>query len=173
MPPTEEKARCRHYTFAHQALPSVAFSRPVAFLGVLASPDARRFLADLLHDVTEHCKEHEPNPDFTADDVAVHVARVGPYPCAVLEMPPPRAMPEAYFVAAVLLAPYDQEVPRDVKLRYFTLEKSGPLVPGGLAVLCEWTADRAHSNFGAGVPPQRDAFLEAIGHLLTPQQQQG
>src|SRR5262245_55319743 len=103
MPPSDDKARCRHYTFPHQALPSVAFSGPLGFLGVLASPNARRFLADLLADVTEHCKQHEPVPDFTADDVGVSVGRIGQYPCAVIEMPPPRAMAEAYFVAAVLL----------------------------------------------------------------------
>ena len=105
--------RCHHYTLAHYALRSVAFERPLAFLGVLASPDAAKFLTDLMRSVSEHCREREPRPDFSSDDLTLHKVRVGVFPCAVIEMPRPRAITEAFFVAAVLLADLDQELPEE------------------------------------------------------------
>ncbi len=163
-----DEPRCHHYTFAHLALRSVAQEQPLAFLGVLASPDARRFLANLFQSVSEHCKEREPKPDFGIEDVAVHPVRIGHYPCAVIEMPRPRATTETFFVAAVLLADLDQGLPdsKDVKLRYFTLEKGFVIGGPPRTVLCEWTAEGSHVNYGDGPEPQLEAFTEAVREML-------
>jgi hypothetical protein len=170
--PIEEdlpEPRCHHYTLAHYALRSVAFEQPVRFLGILASPDAQRFLTDLLRSVSEHCKEREPRPDFRIQDVTVHKVRVGRYPCVVLELPRPRATTEAFFVAAVLLADLDQGLPDShaAVLRYFTLEKGFVLGGPPRTVLCEWTAEGSHLNYGDGPAPQLQAFTGGLEELLS------
>jgi hypothetical protein len=150
----------------------VAFEQPLAFLGVLASPEAQRFLADLMQSVSKHCEEREPQPDFSVEDITIHNIRVRQYPCAVVEMPRPRATTEAFFVAAVLLAEIDRELPdaKDRALRYFTLEKG--LVLGGPSrtVLCEWTSDGSHVNYGDGPTPRIEAFIESVQELLSKSQ---
>jgi hypothetical protein len=173
--PVEEELdqpRCHHYTLTHYALRGVAFEQPLTFLGVLASPDASRFLADLMQSVSDHCRAREPSPDFAAGDLTVHKVRVGRYPCAVVEMPRPRATTEAFFVAAVLLVDPGQGVPapNEVGLRYFTLEKG--LVLGGppRTVLCEWTAEGSHVNYGDGPAPRLEAFTRAVEKLLSTSQ---
>src|SRR5260370_1375465 len=94
-PPRDDAAaaetRPAHYLFAHYALRSVAQNDPVFYLGALASPDARKFLAHLLGTTAAHARPGDPPPDFTADDLKVHTVRAGVYPCAVVEMPQPRA----------------------------------------------------------------------------------
>jgi hypothetical protein len=159
--------RCPHYTFAHQALRSVALADPLPCLGLLASADAGRFLAGLLESVSEHCAALGEKADFTADDIRVHPTRVGSYPCAVVQMPPPRAITEAFFVALVLLAaPEDPpERPEDARLRYFTLEKGFSLDGSERTVLCEWTETR-HVNYGDGPAPHVEAFVAAVSELL-------
>jgi hypothetical protein len=164
-----DEPRCHHYALAHYALRSVAHKRPLGFLGILASPDAKRFLADLLESVAEHCAARQPagqgGPDFSVADLTVHKVRVGPYPCTIIEMPRPRATTEAYFVAAVLLARLDQEMPEpeQVKLRYFTLEKGFVLGGPPRTVLCEWTEEGAHVNYGVGPTPRLEALVQGTG----------
>jgi hypothetical protein len=170
--PAEEdrdEPRCHHYTLAHHALRRVALDDPLAYLGILASPDASEFLAHLLRSVSEHCREREPRPDFGVEEVAIHKVRVGRYPCAVIEMPRPRATTEAYFTAAVLLADPQDGLPASgrVEARYFTLEKG--FVFGGppRTVLGEWTAEGTHVNFGDGPAPRLESFLKAVEELVS------
>jgi hypothetical protein len=122
-----------------------------------------------MRSVSEHCKEREPRPDFDIEDIAVHKVRVGKYPCAVVEMPRPRAITEAFFVAAVLLADPDREMPdpKEVVLRYFTLEKGFTFEGPPRTVLCEWTAEGTHCNYGDGPAPRLEAFLQAVEELLS------
>jgi hypothetical protein len=48
-----DEPRCPHYTLAHVALREFALERPLDVMGILASPDARRFLSDLLRRVSD------------------------------------------------------------------------------------------------------------------------
>jgi hypothetical protein len=164
----ESETRPAHYLFAHYALRSVAFNDPVFYLGVLASPERREFLTNLLRTTAEHLRPGDPPPDFTVDDLKVHAVRAGGYPCAVVEMPVPRAMTEAYFTAAVLLVDPAEEAPdlANAPVRYFTLERSIDLDGNAFAMMCEWTRGGTHSNFGGGPPPRLDDFVRAIEHLL-------
>jgi hypothetical protein len=162
-----DEPRCHHYALAHYVLRSVAFDDPLAYLGILASPDAHKFLAHLLRSVSERCKNEQP--DFAAEDIAIHPVRVGQYPCAVIELPQPRATAEAYFTAAVLLADLQDQVPESAqrKLRYFTLEKGFVLNGPPRTVLCEWTSEGSHVNYGDGPLPQLEAFVRAVEELLS------
>src|SRR4051812_29276635 len=121
----------------------MAHDRPLPLLAVLASPDAKPFLTDLMQSVAEHCREREPEAGFTADDLTVHKGRVGKHPCVVVQMPPPRGPTEAYFAAVVPLIDLDQPLPpkpEEVKARYFTLEQGVTLGGPPRTVLCEWDA---------------------------------
>src|SRR5262249_28531989 len=143
-PPTgalHTETRQAHYVFAHYALRSVALNDPLYYLGVLATPDGPRMLDDLLKRVAEHARPGDLPPDFSAADCRIHTARAGGYPCAVVELPTPRAMTEAYFTAAVLLLDTTQEQPdlKNAEVRYFTLEHGLSLNGAPRTVLCEWT----------------------------------
>jgi hypothetical protein len=162
-----DEPRCHHYVLAHQALRGAAFGDPLAYLGIMASPDARKFLTQMLRSVSEHCKNDEPG--FSARDIAVHPVRVDRYPCAVVELPRPRAVAEAYFTAAVLLADLQERLPESAppELRYFTLEKGFVLAGPPRTVLCEWTSEGSHANYGDGPIPQLPAFVKAVEELLS------
>jgi hypothetical protein len=159
--------RCHHYTLAHVALRQVALSQPLAFLGVLASPEATRFLSDLLRQVTANCRGREDRPDFAVDDITVYTLRAGKYPCAVIEMPRPRATAEAHMVAAVVLADLSGQPPgENPPVRYFTLEKGMTFGGPPRTVLCEWN-DEAHMNYGDGPPAEVPAFVAAVAAKLA------
>lgn len=165
-----DRPRCHHYGLAHHALRRFAFEKPLAFLMLLASPDAQEFLSTLMAAILEECKEAEPQPDLPIEDVILHTGRVGSYPCVVVEMPRPKALAEAFFVAAVLLANLDEQIsdnPKKVGLRYFTLEKAATL--GGLprTMLCEWTSDHRHLNYGDGPAPRLEMFIQAVEDLVS------
>lgn len=160
--------RCMHYAFAHLGLRSLAFDDPLRCLAILSSDDSRKFLAYLLRSVEQHCQTRGDQLDFGLEDIVVHSVRMGRFPCSVVQMPEPRGITEAYFVALVLMIDPDAEsLPDKPELRYFTLEK-GFNVGGGppRTVLCEWTADGTHANYGDGPPPELRAFLEAVAGRL-------
>lgn len=160
-----ESLRCHHYQFAHAALRSVAFAHPIQLMALLAAPDAKDAFASLLEQVEETCKEQGEPCDFDPNQIGVHQRRAAGHPCAVVEMPPPRATGEAYYAAPVLLMDAD---PEKVVMRYFTLEY-GAEAGGDAAgtVLGEWGADGHHLSHGAGPVPSLEPFLAAISALLV------
>lgn len=164
------ETRPGHYLFAHYALRSVARNDPVFYFGVLASPDGPRFLDDLLQTVADHTRPGEPPPDFSAADCRIHTVRAGIYPCAVVELPPPRALTEAYFTAVVLLVDPAEAQPdlTAAAVRYFTLELSFNFDATPVTLLCEWGHDGAHHNFGPGSVPEVEVFVRDICRLLNP-----
>src|SRR5262245_23103137 len=85
-----------HYVLAHYALRQFALSDPESFLAIMASPRAREFLQSVIDDA---CKSASLKPAFSAEDLFVHLTCVGPYPCAIVEFPPPQKMTEVYFTA--------------------------------------------------------------------------
>jgi hypothetical protein len=162
-----DKAREGHYILAHHALRSVALDDPLFYLGVLASPERSKFLAQMIDAVAEQC---EGRPlGFSANDLAVYPGRVGSFPTAVVQMPDPIAPPEAYFTALVLLMDANGELPdglSELPVRYFTLERGVSLDGTIRRVLCEWDKT-GHSNFGDGPDiATLDGFLATIGSVL-------
>lgn len=158
-----DSLRCHHYQFAHAALRSVAFAHPIQLMALLATPEAKSAFDSLLEQVDESCTGGEPR-DFEASQVGVHTRRASGHPCAVIEMPPPRATGEAYYAAPVLLMDPD---PEKVTVRYFTLEYSAAYGDEPSTVLAEWQASGHHVNYGLGPKPSVDAFLDAISTLLA------
>jgi hypothetical protein len=54
-------------------------------------------------------------------------------------------------------------------IRYVTLERGSRIETGQTrTVLCEWTADGSHVNFGDGPPPSINDFTKAVAaHVLA------
>jgi hypothetical protein len=170
LPPTEfDCPRCPHYTFAHYALRLFAFHHPLNCMAILSSPESETFLADLLESAAEHCRERGETADFQASDLVVHRVRTGSFPCAIIEMPPPRAITEAFYAALVLLVDTELAKPdlTNASLRYFTLEKGFTEDGSSRTVLCEWTSEGSHVNYGDGPAPDWEAFAHAIARQLS------
>ncbi len=164
----QDRPHCHHYTFAHIALRQVAFEQPVACLGMLASPEAMQFLTDVWKRVDEHCRQRGEISTIQPAEFVVHRRRLGDYACAIVELPEPWFITGAHFVALILNVPFDRLDPedRDVPLLYFTLERGASLDGVARTVLCGWTRDGAHCNFGNGPEPTLEAFVPFLEERL-------
>lgn len=92
-------------------------------------------------------------------------------PIALIHMPPPEEGSEAFFVAVVLLASMAQRDtwPDDVQARVFTLERELDDNHPEEGVICEWSRERTHRNFGLRIVAKPETFLQAIVTLLQEQ----
>jgi len=155
-----------HYVFAHYAMRHVALSDPLQILGILASPNSSEFIEAVLEDVQTQCGQ---KASFRASDIKVHQVRVGNFPCAVFELPPPQEMAEAFMTALVVPIELNAGPPSDLEgvvARYFTLEKSISLSGGPRTVLAEWN-ETEHINFGDGPEPNVDAFVTSLNKVFA------
>jgi hypothetical protein len=75
----------------------------------------------------------------------------------VITLPEAQEMIEAHLVAFVA-APDG--------LRYFTLERGADAQGGARTVLCAWSREGSHLNFGDGPAPTVEGFAGAINALL-------
>ena len=161
--------RRQHYLFAHVVLRQLAFENPMAVVGSLHSPKAGELLAMVWKDVTERVREAgEPTP-LDGSELRAEGMLLGGFPCVIVTMPPPVATTEAHFVALVLhLRPgAGKNAPEKPELSYFTLEKGFSTDGSDRTVLCAWSADQAHSNYGDGPEPTVPAFARAVEAMLA------
>ncbi len=155
-----------HYVLAHIALRKICLQDPMNFFGTIASEHKDEFLKDVWQQVREHC-DSEGEATFDISDVGFTTCSIKDYPTIVLAMPEPTGLGEAYFAAIVLKIQLDDaERPEKPEILYFTLEKSVHLDQSDRTVMCGWTADDSHLNYGDGPDPGVDAFIEAIDKLL-------
>jgi hypothetical protein len=146
-------------------LPQLAFSAPEKFLAFLER-NGSTFLEYFWNECGKHLAEEQRlEPEglgcniYPLDDDIV---------AACITLPQPTEMPEAYF-AAFVHRPASED-PLDSKrsfTRYFTLEYGQRIDGSPRTVLCEWTADGSHLNYGDGPPPQMDLFINSIESLLS------
>jgi hypothetical protein len=106
-------------------------------------------------------------------DLCMTIQELAGMPAALVEMPLPEQMAEAFFVCIVLCASTAATVawPRDVLARVFTLERSdtgqSSSADASNGLLCEWTKEGKHQNYGLNVRAARDEFLKAIVAVLN------
>lgn len=178
----EPEARHRvHYRFAHRFLPEHVHQNPFAFLTAVfrhftpgPPPDGTRFIQSRWSMIFEPWWDQMPNPPTVfrrVTDLSLSRHAVAGKPVALIQMPAPEAMVEAFFVAVVLLA--DVRTPEhwspDAHARVFTLEMLDER-DRTRAVVCEWTREGVHCNYGVKIAPDREAFLPVIATLLgTPE----
>ena len=166
-PPSEEDGPSPDYAFAHYALREIALGDPLQFLAVAASPESTRFIGAILKAVEEQCGRRT---SFNESSVTIHPTRVGDFPCAVIELPEPKEMAEAFMVALVVRIETSSEqppAPDEVDARYFTLEKGFSMSSESRTVLAEWSTE-GHSNYGDGPAPTVQAFVDALRHHVDP-----
>lgn len=157
---------CRehHYAFAHQAVRQICAQDPLQFFSIMASPDQADFVA-WIRGLTEQTIG-TPIRDIDPQATVVSLFRIADCPAVVIQMPPPIAVAEASFVAAVL-SEFNLEKRSDgpQPFRYLTLELGLDLEVGERTVLCEWK-DESHLNYGTGPAPELGPFCQAVEALL-------
>ena len=114
-----------HYHLAHIALSQICFADPYRFFIMMLRDRGKPFLRDLWKQVRANC-DKKGQPSFSIEDLIITTYSLKGYPTIFITMPEPQVMPEAYYVAVVLLISEDKLYQADdhPQVRYFTLEKS-------------------------------------------------
>ncbi len=143
--------RTQHYVFAHRMLPTLFFEEPAMFIATFEKGGNKflHFLWNLLGDEAS---------ELAAESLDYQIKRLeNNTTIALITLPPPQAMTEAYFVAAVF---------RPQGNRFITLEYSFNFIEGSpITVLGEWTTT-SHLNLGDGPEPTLEAFFEKVVNLI-------
>ena len=135
--------RMHHYLFAHRHLRAAFFEDPTAALTALCGPDAAALAARLWEAVGAECST-SGHPVLPPEGLAVRASTLADRAAAVVALPDPTMPSEAWFVALVEASATDGP-------RYLTLEKSVSFAAEPApdpVMLCEWTADGTHVNYG-------------------------
>lgn len=171
-----------HYGYAHIFLPKYVHQNPTGFFGRFrdetpgGAQDPTKFIQSnwCMFEETAGLVKAEGDPFKEGmvfrrvTDLSMSVFEVGNRLVALVTMPPPERSPEAFFVAAVLET---SEVAHSnarggVRARVFTLEAVSSDKHPGEGVVCEWTDDGEHRNWGIGNRVDRDTFLGTVALLL-------
>lgn len=143
-----QDSRRQHYDFAHYYLPQTAFRDLSAGFTIFCGPDADVLLKSVWRALDNQLSEEER---MEPEGLGYFVRRHGDFVISVVELPPPVAVPEAFFAALAFGPIRNGAVDGSLSLRYFTLELgSDPSEQMEYTVLGEWTADGAHLNLGYG-----------------------
>ncbi len=159
-----DKPRQQYYTYAHRLLPMLFFDKPDMFMKIMRHPNALDFLRSQWDMLSKHTGNTDP---YTGLDYETRALEDGTF-IAIITLPPPVTVTEAYYVAAV----YRPAVP-DLPpvIRYFTLEFGASFDPSApqRRVLCEWLKTPQHMNYGGQDAPDQAGFLRLIiGKLDQP-----
>ena len=154
------RARAQHYQFAHRVVPQVFTSDPSGFMAFLLR-DGDRFLRFYWDKIGERVDAHDRVEGDGPHGEIRKIAR--DIQVALIRLPEPKFMTEAYFTAAA----YHPQLDGHMLADYYTLEFSVSL-PGGepYTVLGRWVGT-THFNFGAGPQPEPELFLEAVAEKLA------
>jgi hypothetical protein len=146
-----------HYLFAHRELPMAAFRYGPDLVRVARGGNLGEGLTKLWVDLGTALP---PDDRLPADGLAASWHDVGTHEIALVRMPPPGGVTDAYLAA--IAVPKDGE-----SVRYLVLERSVSTEAGQpTTVLGEWLSGGDHVNLGAGPPPEPAAFLAAVGERL-------
>ena len=160
--------RCDHYSFAHVVLRDAAFQNPAGCVTTLASENSAEFLNGLWHSVGLLCEEHGQAMTVDPNDILIHKLPIGPYPCALIEMPTPQFATEAFFIALVLSVDLLNRSPQQPakSLWYLTLEYSKLADCDIETVIGEWDSAGRHEARGPGPAPELDTFTARVRDIV-------
>jgi hypothetical protein len=164
--------RPHHYAFGHVALRKAFFHDPAKVVQALEA-DGEKLIGEIWDEVGRMIQAEDGDAALLpADGLELSMHAVGPHTkAAVIMLPPPREMPEAYFVALVVERPRPGPRFHIGRMmdpgRYFTLEMGMDILSRERrTVLCEWTRE-AHANFGTGPEPMVEAFVKRVSEILN------
>jgi hypothetical protein len=149
--------RRHQYLFAHRELPMAAFRYGEELVKVARAGNLAEGLAKLWVDLgTALPPEHR----LPADGLGASWHEADGYEIALITLPPPGGVTDAYLAAIV--------VPKGGgNVRYLVLERGVPDTAGKpTTVLGEWLAGGDHFNMGAGPGPEPEPFLAAVCERL-------
>ncbi|MHC5019373.1 MAG: hypothetical protein ACYTGX_04540 [Planctomycetota bacterium] len=163
-------SRPHHYTFAHRATPGAFWRDPAEFVAALCSESGQEIVTNVWNAIGADIEQSGAGEALASDGLHVTPTELDGREAAIISLPAPEVMTEAWFIAVVAPTPYvtvaEGEAP---DARYFTLEKTLSLAPDGaeepdmdLAVLCEWTHDGTHANTSVIVPASLERFEVAV-----------
>ncbi len=164
-----DQTREAYYAFPHIVLRQFALDRPGECLAILSDPEeAGKLLTDMAEFVNnEAAKSAADKSTFERIDpeqITLHRMADDQPACLIIELPPPKAATECYFVGLIFNVTDGARFAdiTEADLRYMTLEL-GISVDGeeSRTVLCGWTKT-AHNNYGDGPPPTVEEFARAI-----------
>jgi hypothetical protein len=149
--------RIQHYMFAHRVIPQLFYGDPAKFFDIF-SRDADRFVSFYWDKLGEQITQPEGRVDGAGLRGEVRTL-AGDIQLALITMPAPAAVAEAYFTAAA----YRPQAEGASLARYFTLEY-GINIPDGnpRTVFCGWTAEGAHFNMGDGPAADPELFIDVV-----------
>jgi hypothetical protein len=160
--PVNDAPRRQHYYFAHQYLRERAQQHPALLIRELRKESATKYLGFLW--ITRGSAVVDNEGDFIpATGLRCFPIDIADsYYGALVQFPTPEKMTEAYFVA--ILMPTGKEDPAFCE--FYTLEFTMNEDRRNGTILGKWQGG-SHFNFGAGPPPDKQAFLEALEKHLT------
>ncbi len=148
-------ARPQHYRFAHQVLRKAFLEDPARIMDLL-----QVYGEQVVQVCWESAGEGQAPGDLVLPvGLGLQMRGIlGGGQAALVSLPAPGRVTEAYFVAMVFQPAAPGEAPL---ARYFTLEwgLSGEGTPR--TMLCEWMA-AAHLNYGDGPAPAAESFLQVV-----------
>lgn len=166
------EARRQHYLFAHRLMPQVAHQWGANTVLLLDDPAAA---PGFLERRWAECAEGLPPNELVApNELRASVHQSDDQLAAVIALPAPIAVTEAYFVAIACQIPPQPPADKSeaslenyraglaqMPVQYWTLEW-GFTLDQPRTVLGMWTNEGAHLNLGDGPAPDEAAFVEAI-----------
>ncbi|MBF2088406.1 MAG: hypothetical protein IGR80_17930 [Synechococcales cyanobacterium K44_A2020_017] len=161
-------ARLQHYLFSHKRLPRLFQDSPLQFVEKMRSAQAQMFLLRFWKAIAE---EIDLDDEDIVDPAGLKLTskEAEDYEIIVVSLPPPTISPEAYFIGVWVSYSKAHE---GAPFRYFTLELEEDLgrdddssIGSPTTVFCEWTETGEHLNYGDGLAPKVEAFIEAIAAL--------
>ena len=172
------ESRPHHYIFAHRVLPRLTLAKGEGnILGLLFSSQAREVLLELWSHIGEDLEESER---LEAEGLDIQIEHFpGRRLVALITLPHPRGMVEAFYVSIVVDPPGKRFffLKKPPRVRYFTLENSFNIEDGTpRTIFCSWVIDKKgdsnHLNYGDGPAPGHTPYLrflkEFLEHPLKP-----
>jgi hypothetical protein len=156
---SDNPPRRHQYLFAHRELPMAAFRYGEELVKVARAGNLAEGLAKLWVDLGTALP---PEQRLPADGLGASWHEAGGHEIALITLPPPGGVTDAYLAAIV--------VPKGGgKVRYLVLERGVPDAAGHpTTVLGEWLAAGDHANMGVGPGPEPEPFLAAVRDRLEP-----
>jgi len=166
-------SRPHHYTFAHRATPGAFWRDPAEFVAALRSEAGQEIVTNVWDAIGADIEEKGVGVALPSSGLHVTPAELDGRDAAIISLPEPEQMTEAWFIAVVGPHPFAQPDDDDAApgARYFTLEKTidiaaemdpAPEPSPDLAVLCEWTHEGTHANTSVVVPATLERFEVAV-----------
>ena len=151
VPPLSSDQERWHHAFAHYVLRVATFEDPDFTFGALSAPDsAQRLVLAAMALLGRHYKLSVEQVMAFARSITVRPHRFNHDDGYIVEMPTPRNARECLFVAIVRKG--------DGAIDYLTLE----LTEDDGVMLCGWSAEGEHLNYGPRPSRDLDGFIAEV-----------